>query len=211
VVPTGAVAAGAAVVTGAADGTGRVLPGGAVTAAAVVVGAAVVATVEDDVAGEAPPAPPHAASTTVSAARPVPTRRALRRECWWAVNDLFWFVVSVLIIGGLLWVARRIEPHWSNKTGDRFTCRVQVIDHMARAEGRWRDARATVVDDRVSITKKVLPGPGMDGVPREVIGRSASASRGVVVFVLDGEPYVVVRVPKSSPAVARLDAISTMS
>lgn len=127
------------------------------------------------------------------------------------VNDLFWFLVSVLIIVGLLLVARRIEPHWSNKAGDRFTCRVQVIDHKGRAEGRWRDARATVVDDRVSITKKVLPGPGMDGVPREVIGRSASSPWGVVVFVLDGEPYVAVRVPKSSPAVARLDGISTMT
>jgi hypothetical protein len=119
-------------------------------------------------------------------------------------------VWTLLLIGaaiGMLWLAARIEPHWSAPDGSRFTCRVQEIDATGRPTTRWYEARAEVIDGKVAITKKVLMRRGAAVDPRVVSARSDEAPRGHAIYLLSGTPLLAVRVPRKSPAMSRLDAL----
>lgn len=118
--------------------------------------------------------------------------------------DLFWLLVSLAVVGGLFWLARQIEPHWSAPDGSSFTCRVQTLDPTGASSTRWVDARAFVEGDRLSIKRKVLVRFEDAGPPRAVVARSQHEPRGKAVFVLDGDPLLALRVPIGSAAVPLL-------
>lgn len=114
---------------------------------------------------------------------------------------------TVVVCAGLLWLARRIEPHWASKDGHRFVGRVQVLGTHDLPEGPWREIRASVDDGtRLVVTARGLGGRGLGGNYR-VASASPSPPRGKAVFVLVGEKRLVLRVPATSRARPVLDSL----
>ena len=125
------------------------------------------------------------------------------------LNDLVWTVGAIVVLGGLLWFAFWIEPHWAAKDGKAFTCKIQPMRASGRIEGRWRDARATVGNGEV---KLVVKGVGRSVTPyiaHQVLRQSESSEKRRVVFVLSGEPMYLLRIPKYSKAVPVLQSLIT--
>jgi len=127
------------------------------------------------------------------------------------MDTLFWAVVLLATVAGLFWLASRIEPHWSSPDGSRFTCRVQEIDATGRPTTRWYEARCEIVEGGVAITKKLLMRKGQAVDPRPVSARSDHAPRRKAIYLLAGTPLYAVRVPSSSRAAERMDALLTAS
>lgn len=123
------------------------------------------------------------------------------------MDTLFWTVVLLGAVAGLFWLASHIEPHWSSPDGTRFTCRVRESDATGRPTTRWYEARGEIVEGGVAITKKVLMRKGQAVDPRPVSARSDHAPRRKAIYLLVGTPLYAVRVPRSSPAADRMDAM----
>ena len=123
------------------------------------------------------------------------------------MDTAFWVIVLLAAVVALFWLASRIEPHWSSPDGTYFTCRVQEIDPTGRPTTRWYEARGEVVEGEVAITKKVLMRKGQAVDPRPVSARSDHAPRRKAIYLLAGAPLYAVRVPRSSPAAERMDAL----
>jgi hypothetical protein len=168
-------------------------------------GAAVVATVVGAAAFD-PPEQAVSTTATPNASTP-PTPGAARRRRSVPAVTLVWAVLLIGAALGMLWLATRIEPHWSAPDGSRFTCRVQEIDATGRPTTRWYEARAEVIDGKVAIAKKVLMRRGAAVDARVVSARSDEAPRGQAIYLLMGTPLLAVRVPKKSPAMSRLDTL----
>jgi hypothetical protein len=132
------------------------------------------------------------------------------------MEDVLWWAGFVVVIGGLAWFAFWNEPHWVSKDGRRFTCRVSELDPHTGVPGRWRERHAVLEEDG---TVRLGGKPTLRSMTRgggfgEVIGDSqrvlarAGESRRSVLFLLEGVPVRTLRVPRSSKAVASLDAIA---
>jgi hypothetical protein len=126
------------------------------------------------------------------------------------------WVLLILFLGGcvlLMWLSRRIEPHWVSKDGQQFTCRVAEL-HADRGEvGSWDQARVAVNGDdglTVAVKPKLFRKPGSRAPIRmlRVEGRTDSDRSGLVVYLLSGEEQMALRVPKKSRAVAILDDLA---
>jgi hypothetical protein len=67
-----------------------------------------------------------------------------------SVSPVLSWGLLLLFLGGcvlLIWLSRRIEPHWVSKDGQQFTCRVAEL-HPERGEvGPWTQARVAVNGD----------------------------------------------------------------
>ncbi len=134
------------------------------------------------------------------------------------VTDVLWTVGTIALLIGMLWLARRIDPHWVAKDGRAFTCRFQPIrlpgasasdgsDRRAILnEGRWRTGRAIVTDDQVIVSSRRMPA-GQRPHRHAVIGRGTDPPKRQVTFLLDGDPNYLLIVPASSRAVAVLDSV----
>jgi len=114
----------------------------------------------------------------------------------------------------LLWLSRRIEPHWVSRDGQQFTCRVAEL-HPERGEvGPWNEARIAVNGDEaltVAVKPKLLRLPGHRAPLRimRVTGRADSDRKGLMVYLLTGGgEQMALRVPKKSRAVATLDELA---
>jgi hypothetical protein len=127
------------------------------------------------------------------------------------MDTVFWAVVLLATVGGLFWLASRIEPHWSSPDGTHFTCRAQEIDATGRPTTRWYEARCEVVGEGVAITKKVLMRKGKAVDARPVSARSDHAPRRKAIYLLGGTPMYAVRVPSSSQAADRMDGLLAAS
>ena len=126
------------------------------------------------------------------------------------------WALLILFLGGcvlLMWLSRRIEPHWVSKDGQQFTCRVAEL-HSERGEiGSWDQARVAVNGDdglTVAVKPKLFRMPGSRAPIRmlRVEGRTDSDRSGLVVYLLSGEEQMALRVPKKSRAVAILDELA---
>jgi hypothetical protein len=126
------------------------------------------------------------------------------------------WALLILFLGGcvfLMWLSRRIEPHWVSKDGQQFTCRVAEL-HPERGEvGSWSQARVAVTGDEaltVAVKPKLFRRTGSQTPIRlfRVEGRADSDRQGLVVYLLKGEVQMALRVPKRSRAVATLDGIA---
>jgi hypothetical protein len=114
----------------------------------------------------------------------------------------------------MLWLSRRIEPHWVSKDGQQFTCRVAEL-HTERGEvGRWNEARVAVNADEaltVAAKPKLIRMPGRHTPLRivRVKGRAESDRNGLLVYLLTGpDGQMALRVPRKSRAVATLDGLA---
>lgn len=113
----------------------------------------------------------------------------------------------------LLWLSRRIEPHWVSKDGQQFTCRVAELYPERGEVGSWSEARVAINGDNgvtVAVKPKLLRLPGHRSPIRlfRVAGRADSDRKGLVVYLLTGEQQMALRVPKRSRAVATLDELT---
>jgi hypothetical protein len=126
------------------------------------------------------------------------------------------WILLILFLGAcvfLIWLSRRIEPHWVSKDGQQFTCRVAEL-HPERGEvGAWTQARVAVNGDaRLTVAMKPrlfrLPGTRSPIRMFRVEGRTDSDRSGLVVYLLSGEDQMALRVPKRSRAVATLDELA---
>jgi hypothetical protein len=128
---------------------------------------------------------------------------------------LSWLLLSAFLAACvlLIWVSRRIEPHWVSKDGQQFTCRVADL-HPERGEvGPWSEARVAINGDdglTVAVKPKLLRLPGHRSPIRimRVVGRADSDRKGLVVYLLKGEEEMALRLPRRSRAVARLDELA---
>ena len=126
------------------------------------------------------------------------------------------WILLILFLGAcvfLIWLSRRIEPHWVSKDGQQFTCRVAEL-HPERGEvGAWTQARVAVNGDAgltVAVKPKLFRLPGTRSPIRmfRVEGRTDSDRPGLVVYLLSGADQMALRVPKRSRAVATLDELA---
>ena len=60
--------------------------------------------------------------------------------------DAVWAVLFLAAMGGLWWLAYRMDPHYSSKDGRRFLCHGQQLTH-GLPDGRRKETRVTVHDD----------------------------------------------------------------
>jgi len=128
---------------------------------------------------------------------------------------LSWLLL-IAFLGGcalLLWLARRIEPHWVSKDGQQFTCRVAELFPDRGEVGPWSEARVAINGDdglTVAVKPKFLRLPGHRSPIRvcRVVGRADSDRKGLVVYLLKGEQQMALRLPKRSRAVAMLDELA---
>ena len=128
---------------------------------------------------------------------------------------LSWLLL-IAFLGGcalLLWLSRRIEPHWVSKDGQQFTCRVAELFPERGEVGPWSEARVAINGDdglTVAVKPKLLRLPGHRNPIQlfRVAGRADSDRKGLVVYLLKGEKQMALRLPKRSRAVAMLDELA---
>jgi hypothetical protein len=129
-----------------------------------------------------------------------------------AVLSWLLLVVFLGVCVLLLWLSRRIEPHWVSRDGQQFTCRVAVLHPEQGEVGPWSEARVAVNGDNgltVAVKPKLFRRPGHRSPIRlfRVAGRADSDRKGLVVYLLTGEEQMALRLPKRSRAVATLDEL----
>jgi hypothetical protein len=121
------------------------------------------------------------------------------------------FVVFIGGCGLLIWLSRRIEPHWVSKDGQRFTCRVADLSPEAGEVGPWNEARVAATGEENLITVAVKPKLFRRTSryrPVELMrveGRTDSDRSGLLIYLLSGDAPMALRVPKRSRAVQTLD------
>ncbi|MFV0308654.1 MAG: hypothetical protein ACK5OX_13020 [Desertimonas sp.] len=130
------------------------------------------------------------------------------------VGDALWFAVPVLVCAGMLWVAFRMEPHWSSKDGRRFLTMAQPVDRHRQPLERRYEVRGSVTEDGLlRLTRRGVLRRG-GGQRFRVLGALESPPAGKAVYVLDAQPpgtdgaHVLLRLPATSPVVAMLDDLS---
>lgn len=122
--------------------------------------------------------------------------------------DYVWLALLFLAMGGLWWVAYRMEPHWASKDGRRFMCTAQDISDATRP-GRIREAKVMVTPDgALVVTRK-------NGLRREdqmwrLAGKSPSPPRRKQIYLAErngdkGREMLALRLPDDSRCLDLLD------
>jgi hypothetical protein len=123
---------------------------------------------------------------------------------------LFLFLGACVL---LIWLSRRIEPHWVSKDGQQFTCKVAELQPEKGEVGPWMEARVAATGDdavTVAVKPKLFRNPRSRS-PIEVMrveGRADPDRPGLVVYLLKGDSQKALRVPRRSRAVATLDRLA---
>lgn len=130
--------------------------------------------------------------------------------------EIFWLVVLVAVMGGMWWVAYKMEPHWSSKDGKRFLCSAQEIV-KGLPEGRPRETRVMVMPDgllHVSV-KRMMRRHHSKWM---LVGRSPDPPKKLQIYLAqmreDGQnlPMMLsLRIPAGSRCVAVLDSLLAAS
>lgn len=115
-------------------------------------------------------------------------------------------VSATLVAIGLVWVARRIEPHWSSRDGHRFIARAQALGAGDIPEGGWVEVRGAVDGDQIILSARGRRAGRLRGTYR-VTTKSPEPPRGKAVYLLSGDRRIVLRMPGSSRTVAVLDQL----
>ncbi|MCE2855467.1 MAG: hypothetical protein LW606_07175 [Ilumatobacteraceae bacterium] len=116
-------------------------------------------------------------------------------------------VAFVALLGGLTWLVRARDPHWSSKDGTKFICRIQVLNEHGGTPSRWREVRCTITgNDSVAIVPR---GFGHRHLAKEwrVVETMSVGPRRSRMFLLRNDQLIALRVPTSSPAATRLDTL----
>jgi hypothetical protein len=129
---------------------------------------------------------------------------------------LSWLLLALFVAGCILliWLSRRIEPHWVSRDGQRFTCRVADLAPEQGEVGPWTEARVAVTGEGDEVTVAMKPKLFRKTSryrPIELMhveGRADSDDSGLIVYLLSGEGQMALRVPKRSRAVKTLDELA---
>jgi hypothetical protein len=130
---------------------------------------------------------------------------------------LSWVLLVAFLAGCafLMWLSRRIEPHWVSKDGQRFTCRVADLAPEQGEVGPWAEARVASNGDALTVAVKPKrfrsPNNRRPVSVVRVLGRAESDRAGLIVYMLGGQPPMALRVPKSSRAVQTLDRLAALN
>jgi hypothetical protein len=116
-------------------------------------------------------------------------------------------VMGAVLIGLLILSRRRMEPHWASKDGRAFLCRVQELGPDGGPMSGWFEARAKVMGRKVALRARLLTRRSADWDARTVLHRAPDGDSPFAVYLLDGEPELLLRVPQKSHAVAVLDGL----
>jgi hypothetical protein len=129
------------------------------------------------------------------------------------VSALVWFLGAVVVCGGLLYLAYRIEPHWVAQDGTRFITTAQLIDRSTgAANGRVREVRVVILADGGLIVSRRSIARTRSGTWR-IQAKSPSPPRGRQLYLLRPVPedpmddFLTLRVPAKSRIVPTLDAL----
>jgi hypothetical protein len=129
------------------------------------------------------------------------------------VSALLWFLGAVVVCGGLLYLAYRIEPHWVAKDGTRFVSTGQLIDRSTgAANGRVREVRVVILGDGGLMVSRRSFLRTKSGIWR-VQAKSPSPPGGRELYLLGPVPadpmddLLTLRVPAKSRVVPTLDAL----
>ena len=138
-------------------------------------------------------------------------REALDGVTLIAVPELAWFLGAVVVCGGLLYLAHRIEPHWVAKDGTRFITTAQPIDRTGASVGRVREVRVAIRSDGDLIVSRRSVLKTRSGVWR-IQAKAPTPPRGRQLYLLRPVPddpmddLLTLRVPTKSSIVPSLDA-----
>jgi hypothetical protein len=123
--------------------------------------------------------------------------------------DYVWLALLVVVMGGLWWLAYRMEPHWSSKDGRRFLCTTQDLSNPSHP-GRPRETRIAVSPDGALLISR------KNGLRREnttwvLTGKVPEPPRKREVFLAErrgdskARLLLAIRLPANSRCVAVLD------
>jgi hypothetical protein len=128
------------------------------------------------------------------------------------LEDVLWVAVPLIACAAMIYAAVRIEPHWTSKDGTRFLTTAEVVDGRGEPTERRREVRGAIRDDGVVILARRSLFRTTTQEMR-VAAKSASPPKRKAVYLLDTIPpssdgaKMVLRLPASSRAVTRLDAL----
>jgi len=172
--------------------------------AVVVVGS----TVRTDTPLESEAPPLQAARVTAPSAISAARERSLREMTAVTLSDLLGLVViGAVLVGLLILRRRRVEPHWTSKDGRAFLCRVQELGPDGGPVSGWFEARAKVTGRKVALKARLLTRRSADWDARTVLHRAPDGDSPFAVYLLGGDPELLLRVPQKSDAVAVLDSL----
>jgi hypothetical protein len=126
--------------------------------------------------------------------------------------DALWIIGFVAVVGGLYYLAFRIDPHWASKDGRRFICHGQLVDRHGNTLQTWREFRFEVIDDkRIRGRRRSRWTRRNEGVWR-VAAKSDNPVKKREVYLLasaesDNTDQMAIRLPASSRAVPVLEAM----
>jgi hypothetical protein len=130
------------------------------------------------------------------------------------MSNALWWIGTIVVLGGLYFLAFRMEPHWVSKDSGAFTCRVrQVRSDNDQQVGKWKDRHALIEGGRLRLGGRVTLRSFGDknrqhlSGPIAVLGRAPGGPSRFAIYVLDSDPPMVLRVPAKSRAVAMLDSL----
>jgi len=113
------------------------------------------------------------------------------------VANFLSLIAFVVLVGGLLWLAYRFEPHWCAKDGQRFTVRVRVLQTDDRIR---QDARQDLARPRAALGS--ILGGSAAGSRAGGPGALSYRWREGKAFVDDGRLQVITRVGPTRRALA---------
>jgi hypothetical protein len=130
------------------------------------------------------------------------------------MSSVLWFVVAVAACALLFYVAYAIEPHWVAKDGSRFVTTSETIDHEGKVVSKRHEVRGTIMSDGLIMLGKRSMLRTRSSLWR-ISAKAPEVRRGRQQYILDtvpADPFgekLILRVPRSSRLVPRLDAILT--
>lgn len=129
----------------------------------------------------------------------------------WGV-DYVWTGLFLAVMGGLWWVAYRIEPHYASKDGTRFMCGAQEME-AGSVPGRTRETRVSVSPDGVLYVSQKKMGR-RETTTWRVIGAAPEPPPKVKVYIArrvdagrEQSTQLFLRIPLDSRTVPVLDAL----
>jgi hypothetical protein len=122
-----------------------------------------------------------------------------------SATDLFSAITIVVILGALVYLAFRIEPHWVSRDGHRFICKGQLIDDRGNTHGGWHEYRFRVDDNgEMEARRRSFIGGRKPGVWKVAV-QATEAPRRKAVFLLhpvrEAGSMMAIRLPANSRAV----------
>jgi hypothetical protein len=128
------------------------------------------------------------------------------------VSALLWFLGTVAVCGGLVYLAHRIEPHWVAKDGSRFLTTAQMIERSGAPVGRVREVRVLLLSDGTLMVSRRSVWRTKSGIWR-IQAKAPTPPRGRVFYLLRPVPeepmddLLSLRLPANSRVVPTLDQL----